>query len=73
MCRGYERKYFLDLAKHRLTAYTVYCSIPSKDRKKPIHKWLPLPIDEGSEKVDIKELKSSWERLKQLETKKNME
>ena len=59
--RGYERKYFLDFAKHRLTAYMMSGS------KKPINRWLPLPTDEDIDLgLDAEKMRAEWNRLKNI-------
>ena len=69
-CRGYERKYFLDYSKHRLTAYMTYCSIPEKGKKKPMHKWMPLPTDEAIDiGLTVEQMREEWNRFKNMENK----
>lgn len=60
-CRGYNKKFFHDFQKHRLTAYTVYCSIPIKGQRLKIDKWYPLPTDENYEpKLTEKQMDEVW-------------
>lgn len=43
--RGYENRQERDWQRIRVVAYQVYASTPTKDSKKPIHSYLPLPSD----------------------------
>lgn len=43
--RGYEDRQEREWQRIRVIAYQVYASTPTKDSKKPIHMYLPLPSD----------------------------
>lgn len=43
--RGYEDRQERDWQRIRVVAYQVYASTPTKESKKPIHVYLPLPSD----------------------------
>lgn len=43
--RGYENRQMRDWERARIIAYQVYTSIPTKQAKKPIQHYLPLPSD----------------------------
>ena len=43
--RGYENWQIRELERTRAVSYQIYMSYPSKDPKKPIHLYMPLPSD----------------------------
>lgn len=43
--RGYENRQEREWQRSRVIAYQIYASTPTKDSKKPIHMYLPLPSD----------------------------
>lgn len=48
----------------------VYCSIPEKGRKKPIHKWMPLPTDESIDiGLSLEQMRQEWNEAKKMEKK----
>lgn len=59
--RGYENRQEREWQRIRVIAYQVYASTPTKESKKPIHMYLPLPSDQRN-----KRSKSEMEAVRQF-------
>lgn len=62
--RGFQKGYFKDYEKFRMVGYTVYCSIPSKQQKKSIQNWMPLPTDRKTVNMDKDQMDAIWQKFK---------
>lgn len=55
--KGHISKYYKELEQTRIIAYTTACLKETKQKIKPIHKWMPLPTDKQTGITSDKALK----------------